>query len=116
MANHTGHFIVGSFGLVGTTIVVWDNHKGRRESVDKVETKIGTLETKIGTEIGGIKDKLNCIEKDVTKVKEDVQGLQAIVLETGYRTMKALGGNNKPMMEWLKRLENCVQSGGKGCR
>ena len=96
--------------LVRTIVAVWDNHKGRREYVDKVKAKIDTLGAEIGgsragiggiragisgirAEISGVRDKLNRVEKVVQGLWVDVQNCQGMVLETGYRTMKALGGN-----------------------
>ncbi|KAH8148459.1 uncharacterized protein LAJ45_07562 [Morchella importuna] len=91
--SYAGHFITGAFTLVATGGLIWDNHKGRRDAVDKLDTKID-----------GVKD-----------LGAEVQDCQSMILENGHHIMNALDGNKKPMREWLHKLERCKQSGGEDC-
>ena len=77
-------------GIISSALVVWQTTKG----VDKLESKIDGVKADLGAEI---------------------QVCQAMVLESGQHTMKAIDGNKQPMREWLKRLERCKQSGGEDC-
>ncbi|RPB15815.1 hypothetical protein P167DRAFT_532756 [Morchella conica CCBAS932] len=59
--SYAGHFITGAFTLVATGGLIWDNHKGRRDAVDKLDTKID-----------GVKVDVSRVEKNLEKVHEDV--------------------------------------------
>jgi len=84
-------------GIISSALVVWQTTKG----VDKLESKIDGVKADLGAEIQGLRG--------------EIQVCQAMVLESGQHTMKAIDGNKQPMREWLKRLERCKQSGGEDC-
>lgn len=88
MRSYAGHFITGAFTLVATSGLIWDNHKGRRDAVDKLDTKIDRVEKN-----------LEKVHEDVQEFGAEVRDCQSMILEDGHHTMNALDGNKKPMRE-----------------
>ena len=69
LRSHSGHLVDGAFAIVGTSVIIWDNHVGRNHAVNSFDTKID-----------GVKADISRVEK---KLEMEIHMCQSMILQIG---------------------------------